>query len=389
MARPGTFNGMADTDTGRGTDTDTDTDTATDTALVAAVELAVGGPVVRLVDVEPVALEYDPFMAGRTITRITGVAETPDGRVPWSLIVKTTAGPAAAHPYLYANAARELAAYRSGRLDDLAPSVAAPRHYRTERSPDGAIKLWLEDVASSARPVTAGDIVEAARHLGRLAGRWLNRTPADPWLFTGWLDRHAQPEAVGPALARLGDVHIPPEQRRRLGWGPEDAIALIEAQPRVRTRLERLPMTLCHHDAVGANVYRRIDGRDETVLIDWESVGPGPVGADLASLLFASARRGDIPATALPRLRPQAIRAYAAGMRDTGRPADDDMVARALDAAICLRWTLARDVLLTIVDGTPWRRGSAPAEPEQQAMTELLALAEVLFDAAGRALGAR
>jgi hypothetical protein len=44
-------------------------------------------------------------------------------------------------------------------------------------------------------------------------------------------------------------------------------------------------------------------------------------------------------------------------------------------------------VAVTLERGEPARRGSAPGEPPEQAMDELVALVAVLLDSAERALG--
>jgi hypothetical protein len=175
--------------------------------------------------------------------------------------------------------------------------------------------------------------------------------------------RRRHPAVVARLGARLGGI----EQ-------------LMLAQPRLRTLLETVPQTLCHHDAVGANVFPTAEG---TVLIDWESVGVGAVGADLASLLFASVRRGDADIATVRAVWDAAVAAFAEAC--AGAVSADD-VRRGFDAAITLRWKLAVDVAATLESGQPARRGSAPAEPPERAMDELVALVDVLLDAARRAL---
>ncbi|NNM46875.1 phosphotransferase [Knoellia koreensis] len=168
-------------------------------------------------------------------------------------------------------------------------------------------------------------------------------------------------------------------------WGPRlgEAHRLAGAQPKLRQILEALPQTLCHHDAVGANVLR---SEDRTVLIDWESVGPGPVGADLASLLFASARRGDASARVVAATVEDAFEAYVEGLRVERPAVDVPLARRALDAAIALRWKLAADVASAIERGETPRRGSMPNESPMQSLEELSILVQVLLDAAHRAL---
>ncbi len=152
----------------------------------------------------------------------------------------------------------------------------------------------------------------------------------------------------------------------------------------MRAVLEALPRTLCHHDATGANVFADDAG---IVLIDWESVGPGPVGADLASLLSSSVRRGDASVADVTAVLDHAVVRYVSGLDATGSAAQPDVVRRGLDAAIALRWKLAADLVAALDAGSAMRRGSLPDEPADRAQAELTALLDVLLAAAGRVLG--
>jgi hypothetical protein len=359
----------------------------------AVIGRAIGAPIGHLQMVRRDPLVYDAFHAGRSVVRVSGMAVTTDGSVAWSVIEKVTDGPDIASAYLYGNAIREFRAYASDLLADLAPAVAVPRAHGLEQAVDGRLTLWLEDLGAERPPWSPADIRSTARHLGRLAGRWIGRVPRHAWLFTGWIERHSQPQAIAPALARLRTLRLRTAVEARVGWTIDRAIELIEQQPSYRSVLERMPQTLCHHDAVAANLFRRRrHGVDETVLIDWESVGTGPIGADLASLLFSSPRRGDFAAAMVADLLPQAMDAYRIGMRDVGAAVDPGELSLAVHAAIALRWALARDVILALQDATPVRRGSAPDESPDEAMAQLISLTGVLFGSAaeaGRALSWR
>jgi hypothetical protein len=122
------------------------------------------------------------------------------------------------------------------------------------------------------------------------------------------------------------------------------------------------------------------------VLIDWESVGPGPGGVDLASLLFASVRRGDASAFVVGPLIETAFEAYLEGMRDEAGAVDADAVRLGFDASIVLRWKLIADLAATIESGGEARRGSAPHESPEQSLDELIALADVLLRESERVL---
>jgi hypothetical protein len=348
-----------------------------------AVLAAIGRPEALIAEAHPEPLDYDAFLANRTVRRITGVAIDGDERIPWSLIEKWTDGPAVASPYLIDNTERELAAYRSGLLDDLAPRLHAPRPYGTFVGGDGATTLWIEDVAHEGpRPLDAEALVAAARDLGGMAGRWLGHPLDESWLFRGWIARHSQPEAWDAGAVTLSTTH--PAVVVRLGERLAGGVRLLRSQDRVRGILESLPVTLCHHDPVGANVFRN---RGDTVLIDWESVGPGPAGVDLASLLFASVRRGDASAFVVGPLIEDAFDAYLEGTRQQAGAVDADAVRLGFDASIVLRWKLIADIAATIESGEQARRGSVPHESSEQALEELIVLADVLLRESERVLG--
>ena len=350
--------------------------------LESAVADMVGAEVFDLQEVTATDLDYDAFLAHRTLRRLSGIAVTAAGRLPWSLIEKTTAGPGLASAYLVNNGRRERAAYCSGLFDELPVGVSAPALHGVDERPDGEIVLRLEDVTQDAEgPTTENSIVGVARDLGRLSGTWLGRHPEEAWLFRGWVQRHAQPEAQAAGREVLRRAH--PAALNRLGSRLDLGIRLIDTQPRIARLLDSLPQTLCHHDAVGANILRR-DG--VTVLIDWESVGPGAVGADLASLLFSSARRGDCSARLVSRCFDAAVIAYADGIAHTGANVDLPSIRRGVDAAITLRWKLLADLAVALEQGTPTRRGSSPQEGSEAAMDELVLLTGIMQSAADRVL---
>lgn len=339
-------------------------------ALHEAVSDALGRQVAALRDVRREPLEYDAFLAHRAVNRLRGSAIVDGLAVPWSLIEKQTEG-----PNLLDNGRREFEAYTSGLLDDIAPGIRAPRCYRTLLDRDGRITLWLEEIHhEGTRPLDAQSILTAAGDLGGLGGRWYGRDLAEPWLFTDWIERHAQSGAVSQGLATLRRRH--PRAVARLGERLAFAERLILRQPRIRQILQALPRTLCHHDAVGANVFST---NGFTLLIDWESVGPGPVGADLASLLFASVRRGDASVGVVAPIVEDALHAYAEGLWAEGADVKLEDLRRGFGAAIALRWKLAVDVVAGIERGEAPRRGSLPGEDPDDAIEELIQLVDLLL----------
>ena len=330
---------------------------------------------------------YDAFQAGRQVARVRGTAVLDGARRTWSLVEKTTAPPGAASPYLRSLAERELAAYASEELTHAVPGFTAPRLHAHEVGGDGTITLLLEDVGSQD-PWSLDDVLLAARHLGRLAGRWLDQVPTYPWLFEGWARHHSQLPALD-AGRRLVRDHLasPPVELVDVTYA--DARVVLDHQDRLHRALHLLPQTLCHHDAVRSNLFaRRGDVGPVTVAIDWELVGPGAVGVDLASLLFGSVRRGDLSVDVLAELVEPAVDSYVDGMGDVQRPVPRAEVRRGLRLATCLRWTLLRDVLVSAAQGDhAFHRGTAGDEDPEEARRQLMTLAGHLLREAAEVTG--
>jgi thiamine kinase-like enzyme len=82
-----------------------------------------------------------------------------------------------------------------------------------------------------------------------------------------------------PLAARI----CPPVQVDRLLHVWEEREAFLRA-------LDRLPRAFCHRDLNPANIFLRSAprGGEEVVAIDWEGVGSGAVGEDLAPLMQGS-----------------------------------------------------------------------------------------------------
>src|ERR1700712_2593504 len=95
--------------------------------LEAAVADAIGADVVELSEVVSSGLGHDAFLPHREVRRVSGIAVTAAGRLPWSLIEKTTGGPGVASAYLVDNGRRERAAYRSGGPAPPPPRPPGPR----------------------------------------------------------------------------------------------------------------------------------------------------------------------------------------------------------------------------------------------------------------------
>jgi hypothetical protein len=294
---------------------------------------------------------------GLGVYRVAGLARVGEESVPWAVVVKVCGGDDAGDPAAWGYPPREALAYGSGLLDALPGGLAAPRCLAIEQRPDRTTRLWLEAVADDRPgPWPLARYLEVARRLGRFNGAYLagGPLPTYPWLSRGWLRGFV--EAADSAVAeleRLAGSGSPPLMRRLY---PPPAAAevrrLWDERESVFAVLDRLPRTLCHHDAFRRNLLNRGGpGGEELVALDWAFVGHGAVGEELAPLVMASLLFFEAEGIAPEDLDAACFAGYVEGLREAGWTGDEHLVRLGF-AAGTLRYTLGtlRLVLPSLVD---------------------------------------
>jgi hypothetical protein len=178
---------------------------------------------------------------------------------------------------------REVAVYRSGVHAEMPPPCSAPKFYGYTENGDGTGILWLEDLGEQPdrlrMPMSSEEYRLAGEALGGLGGRWASAPPGYAWLATGALVEHGRRWLVPEDLstrARPGTAL----QRRLARTAPHTGV-LLDA-------FAALPRTLCHQDPTPRNIaIPRRPGPTRVVLLDWETCGLGPLGQDVASLVWS------------------------------------------------------------------------------------------------------
>jgi len=263
--------------------------------------------------------------------RFTGHAASADRLVPWSLILKVVPRSRDNNePSKWDYWKREILAYESGLLDNLANDLRAPRCFDISELPGEEIGIWLEDVRETGPdPWPIARYGLAARHLAQFNGAYLTgrALPTRPWFSKGrireWL-------ALGEAgiqnlsqLARspIGSTWLTSRSVERTQRLWRDRQPLLDA-------LDGLPRCLCHHDAFRRNLIagRTADGGDQTVAIDWAGVGIGVVGEELATLVSISLQFMNVEASEARSLDAVAFEAYLQGLREVGWTGDERLV---------------------------------------------------------------
>ena len=116
-------------------------------------------------------------MLARSYLRFTGsLAQHRDqgAEKQWSLILKVVGSTAAQDdPNDVRYWKREVLAYQSGHLADLAGSLTAPRFFGTYEFSEKAVGLWLEDVIDTIGRWPLQHYRLVARHLGQFNGAYV------------------------------------------------------------------------------------------------------------------------------------------------------------------------------------------------------------------------
>jgi hypothetical protein len=268
---------------------------------------------------------------GTAVYRFSGKGSDQDHRIAWSLILKELCLKGGVVDAWAEIANRgEVATYRSGWLDNLPGSLAAPQCYGVTDHPDGTCWIWLEDITDdigSPWPLEHYGVV--ARHLGQFNGAYLveRRMPSFPWLTSdGPRGFYAQ---LAPAMLMLRDSLDHPLVCRLL---PDDAgerlLDIWEERDLYLDALDRLPQTLCHGDAFHRNLFARktVTGDDQTVAVDWAYAGRRAIGAELVPLVQAGPGFFDIDLAQEQELEDIAFEGYLGGLRDAGWRGDPRQV---------------------------------------------------------------
>ncbi|MGH9016587.1 MAG: phosphotransferase, partial [Acidimicrobiales bacterium] len=277
----------------------------------------------------------------------------------WSVVLKVVHHGREGHPNWMAGAdedhwaywKREVLAYRSGLPDALSGGLRGPHCLGIFDRPDGSVALWLED-AGRGTPATSWTLDAygaGAHHLGRAQGALAlaDPVPDETWFSRDWLRAYL--------TQRDGDMHLlsdptvwawPLVGNHVSRQWMEPMRDMRAHQPELLEILDAVPVTVCHHDLHPANLFT-VD--DTTVLIDWASVGGGPLGADAAVLVADAVLDFHVAPEEFDPLFEAVRSGYARGLGEAGWSGPVDAVTRAINATLGARYAWIGPALLGAV----------------------------------------
>lgn len=213
---------------------------------------------------------------------VTGMAAACDGReMPYRVVLKIQK-----KWERYADAdswRREYDLYASDFGATFSDSFRWPVCYHAELR-DDETQIWMEYIDGISGLNLTGDMYEqAAKELGRFQGRLYARRPGvlqnltnlskAGFMKSGYLHYRSWNEVYD--YIRSDACEIPRHLCKML-------IHVDEHADEIFSRIEKLPVVLCHRDFWVTNIFC---SDDKIVLIDWDTAGWGYLGEDMASLI--------------------------------------------------------------------------------------------------------
>lgn len=215
---------------------------------------------------------------------VTGIAQTTDGReITYNIVVKTQKK---WERYRDPDSwRREYDFYKSNFGALFSESFRWPECYHVEMNEEeNETQIWMEYIDGISGLDLTGDMYErAAEELGRFQGKLYAEQPA----FLQNMTNLSRAEYMKDIYVhyrswnrvydyiRSDDCGIPKHLCNML-------IDIDESADEIFSRIEKLPIVLCHRDFWVTNI---IDSDGNIILIDWDTTGWGYLGEDMASLI--------------------------------------------------------------------------------------------------------
>ncbi|MFO7895424.1 MAG: phosphotransferase [Candidatus Cloacimonadales bacterium] len=221
------------------------------------------------------------------VYRVTGSAELIDGEsIPYNVVLKKQKK--WSRHFDPNSWRREYDLYHSGLEQEFTKHFAWPTCYHAELK-DDETELWIAYIEGvTGLEMSVEMYARAAKELGRFQGKLYTSQPAILETMTNlshldnmkkmYLHYRSWPEVYD--YIRADECDIPQHLCQML-------IDVDEQEHDVWSRIEQLPIVLCHRDYWVTNIFCH----GETIsAIDWDTTGWGYLGEDIASLIADEAK---------------------------------------------------------------------------------------------------
>lgn len=218
------------------------------------------------------------------VNKVTGTAQLVNGeRLPYRIVLKMQKKWERYDDPL--SWRREYDLYKSGLGETFTAGLRWPTCYYAEMSTQvDEWQLWLEYIDGVTGLDLTGDMYEqAALELGRFQGKLYAEQPSVLKSLTNLSHanlmkntyKHYRSWPLVYDYIRSANCAFPPHISQML-------IDIDTHAEDIFTRIEKLPLVLCHRDFWVTNI---IYNEEKILLIDWDTAGWGYLGEDIASLI--------------------------------------------------------------------------------------------------------
>lgn len=342
--------------------------------VVNYVTRLLGGKPVQILEWTVDSLEFRSYAEStQNILTVSGVARLRKKRRRWRILVKCLRKPPNAGPN--SGWDREVTAYeRLPRCILSNKFIRSPKFLGADKPTRNTARLWLEYV--NGKPAMSWSLVDWQRMASNLAMVQADSAEKGSLLSEIWLNHDDLRKWVELDRARLFPVRLTSSLRRLVAPFLEPrALMTVAALWRERNelldRLDSIPKTLCHNDIWSGNAVleqrRSNQAPQRPVIFDWQLVGPGPIGSDLAFAVVAGVWLLAFSGNRIGQLERALLSGYMAGLRKAGKAEFVSHARESFAITAAMRYGfMLPQFLADIVDPTRMseviaRNGSEPA----------------------------
>ena len=261
--------------------------------------------------------------------------------IPWSVILKIQRQWArGGDPESWK---REMMLYQSDLFDVLPETLAVPHCFEIIQKNQTEIWYWLEIVAGkSDTQMSLEDYCAAARHLAHFQGQYLvgQSLPSYPWFSTRrWLTNTVSNWGTG-AIPWLQSNRRPAQSDSIFSSDIiEGIIQLWYRRDQFLDVIDSLPRTVCHRDYNAGNLFVRGEDTDQqTVVIDWDCVGIGAMGEDIADMIGEALVFYEFDVAQAEALKEAVLSHYYTGLQEAGWQGEQALLRLSYAAHSPLQW---------------------------------------------------
>ena len=237
---------------------------------------------------------------------------------------------------------REFLMYHNNVFKQLPNNFNVPNCYEMKIE-NNEVWLWLENIKGiTNKDISIEDYEMIAKNIGEYQGI-LNRdkdTMRYPWMSSRYWYAITLVNWCTDGILWLDD-ELNNEDKRKLDLRTiESLYSIWNNRDELLDIMNNLPKTLCHRDFHPANIFitKKSEKVSNITLIDWDCVGIGVLGEDIADLLGETLTYFDYDIEKASDLMDIIFSNYMAGLREVNCNVEEDVVRLGYTMCFVMHW---------------------------------------------------